>query len=185
MGDPRAKRPETLAEVVFRVQVDTALKIGNLIMESRTSALTPRAQPDSSDLRWDLFNLALGNRDNHGRNAAVLKDTDGTMALAPIYDFGPAFLDARAIARVVRWEGEAPGGGEWSRVLDLLDIRFEEAGLAPPREPLVQTLCETAVVFETLPQLMRQCGVDEAISAQRQDDIVRLSNGLRAVGGRP
>lgn len=136
-------------------------------------------------VRRDLFNLALGNRDNHGRNAAVLKDIDGTMALAPIYDFGPAFLDARAIARVIRWEGEAPGGGEWGRVLDLLDIRFEEAGLASPREPLMQTLCETAAVFETLPQLMRQCGVDEAIIANRQDDIVRLANGLRAVGGRP
>lgn len=136
-------------------------------------------------VRRDLFNLALGNRDNHGRNAAVLKDIDGTMALAPIYDFGPAFLDARAIARVIRWEGEAPGGGEWGRVLDLLDIRFEEAGLASPREPLMQTLCETAAVFETLPQLMRQCGVDEAIIANRRDDIVRLANGLRAVGGRP
>lgn len=136
-------------------------------------------------VRRDLFNLALGNRDNHGRNAAVLKDTDGTMALAPIYDFGPAFLDARAIARVLRWEGEAAGGGEWNRVLDLLDIRFEEAGLASPRKPLMQIFCETAAALETLPQVMRQCGVDEVIVAHRHDDIVRLANGLRASGGRP
>jgi len=133
-------------------------------------------------VRRDLFNLALGNRDNHGRNAAVLKDTDGTIALAPIYDFGPAFLDARAIARVIRWEGEAPGGGEWGRVLDLLDIRFDEAGLASPRKSLMQTFSETAAVFETLPQTMRQCGVDEAVIAHRRDDIVRLANELRAVG---
>lgn len=136
-------------------------------------------------VRRDLFNLALGNRDNHGRNAAVLKDTDGTMALAPIYDFGPAFLDARAIARVLRWEGEAAGGGEWNRVLDLLDIRFEEAGLASPRKPLMQIFCETAAALETLPQVMRQCGVDEVIVAHRHEDIVRLANGLRASGGRP
>ncbi len=136
-------------------------------------------------VRRDLLNLALGNRDNHGRNAAVLKDTDGTMALAPIYDFGPAFLDARAVTRVIRWEGEAPGEGEWSRVLDLLDIRFEEAGLAAPRESLMRTFSETAVMFETLPQVMRQCGVDEALIAHRHDDIVRLAKGLRALGGRP
>ena len=34
-------------------------------------------------------------------------------------------------------------------------------------------------------QVMRQCGVDEAIVAHRQDDIVQLANGLRASGGRP
>ncbi len=134
-------------------------------------------------VRRDLFNLALGNRDNHGRNTAVLKDVDGTMTLAPIYDFGPAYLDARAIARVIRWEGESPGGRGWSRVLDLLDVRFEEAGLASPREPLLQTFCETAEVFETLPQIMSECGVDEAIVAQRGDDIARLATGLRTAGG--
>lgn len=46
-------------------------------------------------LRRDILNLALGNRDNHGRNTAVLKDTDGSIRLAPVFDFGPAFLDAR------------------------------------------------------------------------------------------
>lgn len=112
----------------------------------------------------------------------MLKDTNETMALAPIYDCGPAFLDARAIARVIRWEGEAPGGGGWSRVLDLLDIRFEEAGLSSPRESLLQIFSETAAMLETLPQVMRQCGVDAAVVAYRQDEIVRLTNRLRVAG---
>ena len=69
--------------------------------------------------------------------------------------------------------------------MDLLDVRFEEAGLASPRAPLSQTFYETAEMFETLPQIMRECGVDEAIVAQREDDIARLATGLRAAGGLP
>ena len=67
-------------------------------------------------IRRDLLNLALGNRDNHGRNMAVLKDVDGTMRLAPLYDFGPAFLDARSIVRVFHWDGEDPGQADLTHI---------------------------------------------------------------------
>ncbi len=38
----------------------------------------------------------------------------------------------------------------------------------------MRTLCETSALFETLPQVMRQCGVDEDIVTHRQGDIARL-----------
>src|SRR5690606_24285724 len=134
-------------------------------------------------VRRDLLNLALGNRDNHGRNTALLKDIDGTMALAPLFDFGPSFLDARAIVRVIRWDGEEPGGhGGWAKVIANLDTRFEEARLASPRSWFEQAVRLTLPQLSQLPALMRDCGVDEEIIAMRQPEIERLVEGLRNAG---
>jgi serine/threonine-protein kinase HipA len=134
-------------------------------------------------VRRDLFNLALGNRDNHGRNTALLKDVDGTMALAPLFDFGPSFLDARAIVRVIRWDGEEPGGhGGWAKVVANLDTRFEDAGLEPPRHLFEQAVRLTLPQLPQLPALMRECGVDEEIVVMREPEIERLAEGLRNAG---
>ena len=133
-------------------------------------------------VRRDLFNLALGNRDNHGRNMALLKDVDGTIALAPIYDFGPAYLDARTIARVIRWDGEAPGGGDWKSVGERLDIRFEEAGLQPPASEFAAVAAETVVQLRTLPDLMRECAADAHVVDRRSPEIERLATALGELG---
>lgn len=134
-------------------------------------------------VRRDLFNLALGNRDNHGRNTALLKDIDGTMGLAPLYDFGPSFLDARGIARVIRWDGEEPGGqAGWLRVIDNLDTRFEEAGLASPRAHFRQAVRQSLPQLRELPLIMSECGVDKEIIDRRAPEIEKLVKGLQETG---
>lgn len=134
-------------------------------------------------VRRDLFNLALGNRDNHGRNAALLKDIDGTMALAPLFDFGPSFLDARSIVRVIRWDGEEPGGqAGWLKVIDNLDTRFEEAGLPSPRALFEDAIRMSLPQLRPLPLIMRECGVDEEIIDMRAPEIDRLVRGLQETG---
>ncbi len=45
----------------------------------------------------DVFNLAVGNTDNHVRNTSVLKYADGRIALSPIYDLAPMVLDRSGI----------------------------------------------------------------------------------------
>jgi serine/threonine-protein kinase HipA len=135
-------------------------------------------------VRRDLLNLALGNRDNHGRNTAVLKETDGTMRLAPIYDLGPAFLDARAIARVIRWDGEVPGETDWTHILENLATRFEEADVPfHAWDRLVEAMTSFAQECERLPELMAECGVDAPIIEQRRPEIERLSRQLLRVAG--
>lgn len=139
-----------------------------------------------SDLREyiqrDLLNIALGNRDNHGRNMAVLKDIDGTVALAPIYDFGPSFLDARAIARVIRWEGEQPDRRDWTHSLRNLQTRLEEAELPSPDWPaLVRSTRQFADTLDNLPALMTECGIAGNITEQRRPQIERLASELRAL----
>lgn len=133
-------------------------------------------------MRRDLLNLALGNRDNHGRNTAVLKDVDGSIRLAPLYDFGPSFLDGRAIARTLRWEGEEPGQRDWSHILRNLKTRFEEAQVDFQHWPsLTIAMRDFSRVIERLPALMRECGVAPYIMDQRRDDIARLAAELRVI----
>lgn len=50
----------------------------------------------------DILNFAIGNKDNHGRNTAILK-TGRDIALAPAFDVAPMVLDPEGIARTTRW----------------------------------------------------------------------------------
>jgi serine/threonine-protein kinase HipA len=130
----------------------------------------------------DFLNLALGNRDNHGRNMAVLKNLDGTLELAPIYDFGPSFLDARAIARVIRWDGEEAGRRDWTHIVRNLQTRLEESGIELTNWPgLLQSMRGFADKLDRLPGLMRECGIAGHIIEQRLPEIERLAQDLRAL----
>jgi len=133
-------------------------------------------------VRRDLFNLALGNRDNHGRNTALLKDVDGSIRLAPLYDVGPAILDARAITRVMRWDGESPAGEGWRDIVERLGIRFVEAGLAPPSGMFRRAVAATLPQLSALPQLLKDSGADPDVIERREADIARLTAGLRSLG---
>jgi serine/threonine-protein kinase HipA len=136
-------------------------------------------------VRRDLLNLALGNRDNHGRNTAILKDTDGSMRLAPLFDLGPSFLDARAIARVMRWPGEALGstGSDWNHVLENLAVFFEEEARPGESHLLLVARAMRSFVRELkqLPELMRDCGVDQSIIELRRPQIEQLARTLDGV----
>jgi serine/threonine-protein kinase HipA len=133
-------------------------------------------------VRRDLLNLALGNRDNHGRNMAVLKDVDGSIRLAPLYDLGPAFLDARSITRVIHWDGEDPGQRDWNHMIQNLATRFEEAKLSFHDWPLlVNSMRAFAMQMEGLPTLMADCGVASHIINLRRAEIERLARELRVL----
>jgi serine/threonine-protein kinase HipA len=47
-----------------------------------------------------LFDLAIGNTDNHAKNHAVLYEPDGSLVLAPLYDLLPIQLHARHTDRL-------------------------------------------------------------------------------------
>jgi serine/threonine-protein kinase HipA len=132
--------------------------------------------------RRDILNLALGNRDNHGRNTAVLKDTDGTIRLSPIFDFGPAYLDARAIVRVIRWDAEREGSIDWSEVLANLKPRFEDVSIKPPNlAQIADALRDFGKTLKSLSQTMRECGVDGSIVDARRESIDSLMHALSKV----
>ncbi|SDH14228.1 type II toxin-antitoxin system HipA family toxin [Pelagibacterium luteolum] len=81
--------------------------------------------PDADVIEYvlrDIANLAMGNTDNHGRNTAIEKYTDGTVRLAPVFDFAPMRLADETIVRSTRWECMKSRGGDtlpnWQVVCD-------------------------------------------------------------------
>lgn len=180
---------ESLYSIAKVLDADTPLQHHAILIEL-SRHLTDFPAELLEYVRRDILNIALGNRDNHGRNTAVLKDIDGSLRLAPLYDVGPAFLDARVIARRIRWDGEALGGEiDWMQVLANLRTHFEEAREAQLQPPvLLPNLDTTALVLKSfapavreLPSLMRQTGVEESIVQARAEACQRMAASLDAI----
>lgn len=123
-------------------------------------------------LARDILDTALANTDNHGRNTSVLKRSDGTVELSPIYDFAPMALDASlGIARVSRWQdgGRYP---DWSAVAAFLgtlglDVQETRSWLnaAAPR-------------VAGLPAIMKECSVPDSVIEYCRDSIERVARAL-------
>ncbi len=121
----------------------------------------------------DILNLALRNTDNHGRNTAVLRGGN-EIALSPVFDFAPMFLDPEGINRVCRWEDERPGNQpEWGAVCEKLNYVLDPT---EARKWLV-TLSDKV---RRLPDVMRECRVDDDIIDQLARWIEDVAAGLSA-----
>lgn len=117
------------------------------------------AEPDADLVEYikrDVVNVVLGNKDNHGRNTAVLRYENGVVRLAPLFDFAPMYLDPEGIARACRWSGKAETAGdpEWGAVVELF----------PGKEETLRTaLRGFGRQLQRLPDIMRESGVDDDI----------------------
>ena len=140
-------------------------------------ALARHATDPAHELREyilrDVLNLALRNTDNHGRNSAVLR-IDGQIALSPVYDLAPMFLDPEGINRVTRWEDERPGSQpEWARVCEKLSY-----ALAPlETRAWIASLSDNV---KALPDVMRGCQVDDEVIERLTHWINEVSRGLES-----
>ena len=122
-------------------------------------------------IKRDVVNVVLGNKDNHGRNTALLRYETGVVKLAPLFDFAPMYLDPEGIARVCRWSGDAETAGDpvWGKVLELF----------PDREEAMQTaLRDFGHRLQQLPDIMRDDGVDDDIIEQRGRSIEKHTQQL-------
>lgn len=115
-------------------------------------------------IKRDIVNVALGNKDNHARNTAVLRYEDGTVTLAPLFDFAPMYLDPEGIPRVCRWDGggERAGSPDWKTVVE----RFGDH-----RGHLKTELCRFGRELERLPNIMQESNVDPDVIEHRLRDI--------------
>ena len=115
-------------------------------------------------LKRDVANVVLGNKDNHGRNTALLRFETGLVKMAPLFDFAPMYLDPEGIARVCRWSGEAETAGEpdWGKVVELFPGRHKTLRAA---------LRNFGRRVQQLPDIMRDSGVDDDIIEQRSRSI--------------
>ncbi len=93
-------------------------------------------------IKRDIANVALGNRDNHGRNTAIARRADGTIGLTPLFDFAPMWLHPDGIARRMRWLSDDGGAPRWASAIEQageaarLDSRLLKAGVRTMAAPL-------------------------------------------------
>lgn len=132
------------------------------------------SQPGADLLEYikrDIVNVVMGNKDNHGRNTALLRYESGRVELAPLFDFAPMYLDPEGIARVCRWSGdlETAGDPKWARVIELYRDR---------ERLLRDELRNFGRRLERLPDIMRGCGVDDDIVEHRGRSIEAHSRQL-------
>lgn len=129
-------------------------------------------------VRRDILNAALRNTDNHGRNTAFLKLSDGTAALSPLYDFAPMFLDPEGIPRSSRWAGElepAIGRPAWGKIAEHLSSLVDPRGLRP-------VLAREAEAVGKLPETMRECGVEDGVIEKVARRCAEVAEDLRDAG---
>ena len=111
-------------------------------------------------IKRDVLNVVLGNKDNHGRNSALLRTDDGRVELTPLFDFAPMYLDPEGIARICRWSGEREiaGDPQWAAVVKHFPDHADR---------LKADLSDFGRQLEHLPDVMESCKVDADIIGQR------------------
>ncbi|MFG6160493.1 type II toxin-antitoxin system HipA family toxin [Halomonas sp. 1390] len=127
-------------------------------------------------VKRDLLNVAFGNSDNHGRNAALLKRPEGIWH-APVYDFAPMKADPEGVTRTTQWGAPLEQGGEfdWPAV-----ARSLGALVAPER--LMAELEALAGRLKGLDQRLAARGVPSGILTRPAVGLGHLDQRLKRWG---
>ena len=143
----------------------------------RESSVAPL--PDSrSLLRWIAFCTVVGNRDNHGKNLAMVRDEAGRWRLAPFYDLVCTTVYGRLSRRLAMTIGGRTDAGNlpsaaWVEQARILGVK--------PKYVLETVEQITTDVEHELPPvadaLATQLGSDTAIAAVRRS----ITKGIRSI----
>jgi len=143
----------------------------------RESSVAPL--PDSrSLLRWIAFCTVVGNRDNHGKNLAMIRDEAGRWRLAPFYDLVCTTVYGGLSRRLAMSIGGRTDAGNLPSAAWVEEARI--LGVKP--KYVLETVEQiTSDVERELPPvadaLATQLGSDAAIAAVRRS----ITKGIRSV----
>jgi len=128
-------------------------------------------------IKRDILNRALRNTDNHARNHAVQRRTDGSIRLTPLFDFAPMYRDPELIVRALHWvdnDGRALRG--WPDVLDNLPLNDAE------RHVVQQTLRDWSETIGSLAARAARLDVDADILEACRSTIDAQAESLAKLG---
>jgi len=113
----------------------------------------------------DVLNLAMGNTDNHGRNTALQKLPDNTMALTPLYDFAPMRLDPQLVPRSTRWDclSGQDSDPDLAIVVRAASEILHEAGVQCEPGALVRPFMGKADFLMNLPAIATEAGLSRDV----------------------
>jgi serine/threonine-protein kinase HipA len=127
-------------------------------------------------LRRDILNTALRNTDNHGRNTAFIKKHDGTVALSPLFDFAPMFLDPDGIIRASIWnenlEKRGSGCPNWQEIAHALSPYLDDV------EKTKLFFAQQERMVKVLPNIMRELKIEDEVIAAVSPRCEAIAEGL-------
>jgi serine/threonine-protein kinase HipA len=166
---------ESVASLCGMTNTDGHVSHDRIVGEIANVATDPDAEVIEYVLR-DVVNAVLGNRDNHARNTALQRFDDGTIRLAPLYDFAPMMLHPDGIARRTRWLNEVGAVPDLAAVIGQCQEASQRQlpGLAPRLRELGEQL-------ERLPELAREHGIPPDILELQQFTIAQIRASLEAL----
>lgn len=122
----------------------------------------------------DMLNIALGNRDNHGRNTAFHR-YNGVITIAPLFDFAPMYLDQDAIARSATWQQfEKYGRVDYLAIMDWMLEEVEP--VKSNAVEFVKYFRERLPILQNMNWLLAKHQVDEKIASNRQESIGEIAH---------
>src|SRR5680860_344700 len=128
-------------------------------------------------LARDLLNIAIGNKDKHGRNTALIK-RDKDIELAPAYDVAPMVLDPEGIARTTRWPNKLlkrNGEPDYAAIVDVYACDLELATDLLGKQLKKLTNLKADLEAHGAPDAMfKSAGVKLQAAEQVLDDLEKL-----------
>ncbi|WP_374527216.1 type II toxin-antitoxin system HipA family toxin [Acinetobacter sp.] len=125
-------------------------------------------------IKRDLANIALGNKDNHTRNTAFQRLTNGEIRLSPLFDFAPMWLHPDGIARCTRWKKD---DNQWASIANQLT---ECTTLSI--DQVKALFSEQLPLYQGLLDKMRAIGIDAEIIENSAHRIQNICNQLKEIG---
>lgn len=126
----------------------------------------PRAEIIEYVLR-DVLNRAMDDTDNHGRNTALQKRTDGWIGLTPRFDFAPMGIHPSMIRPSTTWNclRDRNTDARYQLICESVAEVVDEAELPGQEiaEQLRQELASKADLVAALPTLARSYGISEEV----------------------
>jgi serine/threonine-protein kinase HipA len=168
---------ESLASVIGQRGFGMAQSQQSLVAGIR-SVVTYPARETLEFIKRDVLNLALRNTDNHARNTAVQRTSDGCIQLTPVFDFAPMFKDPEVIPRSCVWREK--GGvrqSDWQQIIEQLDVPDGE------RSWIAVELAAFAKTVGQLDVIARECGVEQDVLGQCMQSIEVQAKQLEKLSG--
>ena len=127
-------------------------------------------------LKREALNQAMRNTDNHARNTAIQKLSNGLVALTPIFDFAPMYKDPEMVPRAVQWN-DAAGNVvvDWIGIFNSLEL--EKSDLQRCAQEMVNFSEEIAKLAETC----SSCGVDQSVIDECESSMDRIATDLTSL----
>lgn len=151
---------ESLASVIGQRGFGMAQSQQSLLTGIRC-VVTDAARETLEFIKRDVLNQALRNTDNHARNTAVQRTSDGCIQLTPVFDFAPMFKDPEVIPRSCVWRDKAGvRQSDWKQVIEQLEVpEIERAWIAVELAAFAKTVGQLDVIA-------RDCGVEPDVLGQ-------------------